>query len=232
MRAHDVMTRHVITVEPETDVREIAKRLVENRISAVPVVGAGGELVGIVSEGDLMRRPESGMDRRPSWWLSLLLLPEEQARKYVKTHGRHAQDVMTKQFIAVDEDASLETIADLLEKHRIKRVPVAREGKVVGIVSRADLLHGLVARQTDARSLIDDQAIKDAIGKALADAGVMGRRLNIVVSGGIVHVWATVITPDEKEAVRVVAENAPGVKGVRDNVHALPPDERAFYWAV
>ena len=232
MQARDVMTRQVITVEPETDVREIAKRLVENRISAVPVVDAGGQLVGIASEGDLMRRPESGMERRPSWWLSLLLLPEEQARKYVKTHGRHAQDVMTKHVLTVDEDASLETIADVLEKHRIKRVPVARQGKVMGIVSRADLLHGLVAQQSGAGSSIDDRAIKEAIERALADAGVMDLRLNIVVSGGVVHLWGTVITPDEKEAVRVAAENAPGVKGVCDHVHALPPDERAFYWAV
>jgi CBS domain-containing protein len=232
MRARDIMTRHVITVEPETDVREIAKRLVDNRISAVPVVDAGGALVGIVSEGDLMRRPESEMESHPSWWLSLLLLPEEQARKYVKTHGRHARDVMTRRVITVDEDASLEAIADTLEKHRIKRVPVAREGKVMGIVSRADLLHGLVARQSDAGSSIDDRAIKKAIERALADAGVMGRCLNIVVSGGIVHLWGAVITPDEKEAVRVAAENASGVKGVRDHLHALPPDERAFYWAV
>ena len=232
MQAQDVMTRTVISVEADTDVGEIAKRLVENRISAVPVLDSSKKLVGIVSEGDLMRRPESGMDRRPSWWLSLILLPEEQARRYVKTHGRHARDVMTNRVITVDENTSLETVADVLEKHRIKRAPVIRDGIVVGIVSRADLLHGLIARQTGPGAPIEDRAIKHAIENALIDAGVMGRRLNIVVSGGVVHVWGTVITPDEKEAVRVSVENAPGVRGVRDNVTALPPDERAYYWAV
>jgi len=231
MHARDVMTRHVISVDADTDIREIAKRLVENRISAVPVL-AGSQLVGIVSEGDLMRRPEPEMEHRPAWWLSLILLPEEQARRYVKTHGRHARDVMTSRVITVDEDASLETVADLLEKHRIKRVPVVRAGVVVGIVSRADLLHGLIARQTGPDPSIDDRAIKHSIEEALIDAGVMGRRLNIVVSGGVVHVWGTVITPAEKEAVRVAVENARGVRGVRDNVIALPPDERAYYWAI
>lgn len=102
---------------------------------------------------------------------------------------------MTRRVITVDEDASLETIADVLEKHRIKRVPVARQGKVMGIVSRADLLYRLVGRQTGAGSPIDDQAIKDTVERGLADTGVMGRRLNIVVSSGIVHLWGTVITP-------------------------------------
>jgi len=232
MQARDVMTRHVISVDPNTDIREIAKRLVENRISAVPVIDADGQLAGIVSEGDLMRRPESGTERRPPWWLSLILLPEEQAHKYVKTHGRHARDVMTRRVTTVDEDASLETIADALEKHHIKRVPVVRQGNVIGIVSRADLLHGLIALQTGAGASIGDRAIKEAIEKAIIDAGVMNRLLNIVVAGGVVHVSGTVITPDEKEAVRVSVENAVGVKGVRDSVVALPPDERAFYWAV
>jgi CBS domain-containing protein len=232
MQARDVMTTHVITVTPDTDVREIARRLIQNRISAVPVVDASEALVGVVSEGDLMRRQQSGMGHRHSWWLSLLLLPEELARKYVKTHGRHARDVMTNRVITVDEDASLEAIADLLEKRHIKRVPVLRHSKVIGIVSRADLLHGLAARQIDVSSSIDDRAIKEAIEKEMIRAGVMARRLNIVVSGGVVHLWGTVITPDEKEAARVAAENTPGVKSVRDNVHALPPDERASYWAV
>src|SRR6266536_3997807 len=148
MQARDVMTTRVVTVEPDTAIEEVAKRLFENRISAVPVVEGDGRLVGIVSEGDLMRRPESGMERRPSWWLSFLLLPEQSAASYVKAHGRHAKDVMTRNVIMVEDSARIEGIAEILEKHGIKRVPVIREGKLVGIVSRADLLHGLVARQT------------------------------------------------------------------------------------
>jgi CBS domain-containing protein len=222
MQARDVMTTRVITVGPDTDIAETAKCLLENRISAVPVVEPDGRIVGIVSEGDLMRRSESGTERRPSWWLSLLLLPEQKAINYVKTHGRCARDVMTREVITVNEGATLEQIAETLEKHRIKRVPVVRDGKLVGIVSRANLLHGLVASQIGASPSMDDRKIKAAVEKNLADAGVRAQFLNIVVSGGVVHVWGVVVTPQEQAAVQVAAENAPGAKEVRANVDALP----------
>ena len=140
MQIRDVMTTRVITVGPYTEVAEIARCLLKNRISAVPVVETDGHLVGIVSEGDLMRRSESRTEHRTSWWLSLLLLAERRATDYIKTHGRRAQEVMTRALITVNDDASLEEIAEILEKHRIKRVLVIREGKLVGIASRADLL--------------------------------------------------------------------------------------------
>jgi CBS domain-containing protein len=232
MLARDVMTANVVAVAPETDVREIAKLLLENRISAVPVIDGEGRLVGIVSEGDLMRRPETGTMHPTPWWLWLLVLPEDQARKYVKTHGHHAREVMTSRLITIGENAPLEEIADVLERRRIKRVPVVRDGKLVGIVSRADLLRGLAARQAGTAFSIEDQAIKETIERELAEAGVMARRVKIIVSGGIVHIWGTVITPDEKDAVRVAVEGIPGVKEVRDNVVALPPDERAYYWTM
>lgn len=222
MQARDVMTTRVITVGPDTDIAETAQRLIENRISAVPVVEPDGRIVGIVSEGDLMRRSESGTERRPSWWLSLLLLPEQKAINYVKTHGRCARDVMTREVITVNEGVTLEEIAETLEMHRIKRVPVVRDGKLVGIVSRANLLHGLVARQTGASPSMDDRKIKTTVEKNLADAGVRTQLLNIVVSGGVVHMWGVVMTPQEQAAIQVAAENAPGVKDVRANVEALP----------
>lgn len=232
MQARDVMTTAVVSVGPETEVKEIAKLLAANRISGVPVVNREGKLVGIVSEGDLMRRPETGTIHRSPWWLWILPLPEEQARKYVKTHGHHASEVMTRRVITVDEEASLESIADILEKHRIKRVPVMRDGTLVGIVSRADLLHGLSAWKVGSDPSINDRAIKQAIEDELNEAGVMTRRVKIVVCGGIVHLWGTVITPAEREAVHVAAESVAGVKALRDNVVALPPDERSYYWAV
>src|SRR3972149_2283575 len=147
MHAKDVMTTQVVTVSLDAPVAEIAKQLVQRRISAVPVVDADGRPVGIVSEGDLMRRPETGGERHPSWWLALVAEAETQDREYVKSHGGRARDVMTRDLVTVTEEASLEEIATLLEKHRIKRVPVVREGKLVGIVSRANLLQGIVARQ-------------------------------------------------------------------------------------
>jgi CBS domain-containing protein len=222
------MTTRVVTVEPDATVDEIAKRLLENRISAVPVVDAGGRMVGVVGEGDLMRRTETETERHRSWWLSLLALPEEVATAYVKDHGRHARDVMTREVVAVDEDASLEEIAELLERHRIKRVPVIHDGKLVGIVSRANLLHGLVACSTGASPSIDDWKLKASVEESLSKAGVRMELLNVVVSGGVVHLWGVVATPEEQAAVRVAAESVAGVREVRESVEALPPYMRPF----
>ena len=140
MLARDVMTRGVLAVRAETPVEEIAALLLSRSISAVPVVDGDDRVVGIVSEGDLMRRTEAETYRRPSWWLELVSDPASLARDYVKTHGRRASDVMTRQVVSVTEDTPVDKIASLLDSRRIKRVPVVREGKLVGVVSRADLL--------------------------------------------------------------------------------------------
>lgn len=116
MHAQDIMTANVITVAPDISVQEIAKLLIENRISAVPVVERNGRVIGIVSEGDLMRRTESGTERHPSWWLFLLATSEETARSFVKTHSRHAADVMTQPVISVNEETPIREIAETLEK--------------------------------------------------------------------------------------------------------------------
>jgi CBS domain-containing protein len=137
------MTTQVVTVLPDTSVREVAKMLLINRISAVPVVDTEGRILGMLSEGDLMRRTETGTDEHHSWWLALFA--DLRVEAFVKSHGLHANDVMTREVISVSEDAPLDEVATLLERHRIKRVPVVRDGKLVGIVSRANLLHGLVA---------------------------------------------------------------------------------------
>ncbi len=153
MRAMDVMTTNVITVSPDTSVQEVATLLSERGISGVPVVDAENRLVGIVSEGDLLHRVETGTDRRPdrrsgrrrSWWLDTVGSDEELARDYVKSHGRTAKDVMTSEVISVSETTELADIANLLETKRIKRVPVVRDGRLVGIVSRANLVRALAA---------------------------------------------------------------------------------------
>jgi CBS-domain-containing membrane protein len=191
------------------------------------VIDKTGRLAGIISEGDLMRRPESGTDRPPSWWLSLFLGPEEQTHAYVKSHGRRAADVMTTGVVTVDEYAPLEHVAHVLEKHRIKRVPVVRQGKIVGIVSRADLLHGLVARQAAHMPSVDDRTIKAEVIKGLSEAAISQTLLNVVVSGGKVHIWGVVENEEEKEAVRIAAEGAPGVKDVQLEVNAMPRGTRA-----
>jgi len=228
MQARDIMTTSVIAIGPDVEVAEIAKCLLENRISAVPVVEKDGRLIGIVSEGDLMRRSESETERRRSWWLSLFQLPEHAAIDYIKTHGRRASDVMTRGLITANDDATLEEIAEILEKHRIKRVPVVHDGKLVGIVSRANLLHGLVARTSGGDPSIEDRKIRAAIEKNLSDAGVRIQLLNLVVSSGVARLWGVVATAEGQIAARVAAECAPGVKEVHIDIQVLPFYVRAF----
>ena len=140
MQARDIMTASVVTVRPATEVSEIAKLLLARNISAMPVVVDQDKVVGIVSEGDLMRRSENETERQRSWWIRAFAEPEARARDYIKTHGMCAKDIMSKKVISVSEDTSLADIAETLEKHHIKRVTVMRDGKLVGIVSRANLL--------------------------------------------------------------------------------------------
>jgi CBS domain-containing protein len=222
MRAKDVMTTNIVAVGPDTDIATIARRLIERRISAVPVVGPEGRVVGIVSEGDLMRRPESGTERRLSWWLALLV-GSGGAREYVRSHGVTAKDVMTGKVITVGEDATLEEVATLLERHRIKRVPVTRDGRIVGIVSRANLLHGLVARDKAPVVTADDAAIRRHVIDGARDAGIAEGYINVVVAGGTVQIWGVVDSEAERDAMRVAAETAPGVKAIENNVAVLPP---------
>ena len=231
MQAKDVMTRDVTTVAPEATVQEIAKLLLERRISAVPVVNAENELLGVVSEGDLIRRPESGTTRPASWWLSLLTTPEDSALDYVKTHGGHARDVMTQKLITVDEETPLWEVARTLEKHHVKRVPVLKDGKLVGIVSRADLLRALAAQQAAPAASADDRALKSAVEQAFRDAELEGQFVSVVVSGGVVHLWGAAESDAEKQALRVAAENVAGVKQVRDDIGVLPARVSSVFWA-
>jgi CBS domain-containing protein len=228
MQARDVMTTNVITVEPETSVREIAQLLIDNKISGIPVVDKAGQIVGVVTESDLMRRPELETQRHRSWWLSMLLTHENRVAEYIKTHGRCAIHVMTPDVITVQEDAILEEVADTLQKHRIKSVPVVHDGKLVGIVARTDLLHGLIARQTGNAPTVDDNKIKIAFQRELREADVDTRFLNYVVSGGVIHVWGVATSPSEKDATRLAARSVSGVKDVSFNVDVMPHISRAI----
>lgn len=229
MQAKDIMTANVVTVEPNTSVQDIAKLLIENRISAVPVTEKNGRLIGIVSEGDLMRRPDAGTEKHPSWWLAATTRPELAAQKYIKTHGKHAADVMTKNVITIDENTPIQEIAEILEKNLIKRVPVLKEGKIVGIVSRANLLRAL-ATQRPVAVPTDDRIAKEAIERAISEAGVRSTFIHVIVSDGVAHLWGIAETPEEKAAAHVAAETAPGVKEVRDNIGFLPATARAVLW--
>ena len=162
MKARDVMVSHVITVGPELDVKAVATTLVANGISAVPVVAIDGSIVGIISEGDLMHRAVSGARR--SWWLETFSSAEQLMADFVKAHGRKAKDVMTRQVISVSPDTSLQEIANLLEKHGIKRVPVIENGRLVGIVSRANLVQALATRGL---AFVDVEEADEALRKVI-----------------------------------------------------------------
>jgi CBS domain-containing protein len=231
MQAKDVMTSEVVTVTPATPVAEIAKRLLERRISAVPVVDENRRILGIVSEGDLMRRAETGTERKASWWLSLLAGPDDAVADYVKAHGRTAADVMTRDVVTVGERVPLERIATLLERSQIKRVPVVRGGKLVGIVSRANLLHGLATRKPGVAPGATDRVIRARVVEEIRNAGVDQALLSVVVSKGIVQMWGTAYTAEQKRAARVAAENTPGVRRVTDHVAVLPQHLRAVMGA-
>lgn len=227
MQAKDIMTASVVSVSPDATVQQIAKLLLERRISAVPVIGEAGQLLGMVSEGDLMRRSENGTERHRSWWLGLLDTPEQTAFDYIQSHGTHASDVMTRDVVSVGQEATLEEIADQLEKHRIKRMPVLRDGKMLGIVSRADLLHGLVARKTAPASTASDSKIRATAQDALEEAGLLGTFVTVVVSNAIVQLWGAVDSDIEKQAARIAAEGIAGVKGVDNHIAVLPLSVRA-----
>jgi CBS domain-containing protein len=240
MRAMDVMTTNVITVGPDTSVQEVAKILSERNISGVPVVDAENRLVGIVSEGDLLHRVETGTERRPdrrsgrrrSWWLDTVGSDEELARHYVKSHGRTAKDVMTSEVIWVSDATELADIANLLETKRIKRVPVVRDGKLVGIVSRANLVRALAAAgsRLSADTATDDRTIRQKLLTELQGQDwVHTWAADIIVRDGIVHIWISDDRPEqEKQALRVAAENIPGVHRVEEHIVPAPMIPPAF----
>jgi CBS domain-containing protein len=218
MRARDLMTSDVITVRPDASVKDVAQTMLSHRISAVPVTDDQGRLRGIVSEGDLLHRAETGTERRMSWWLDLLASPEQRASEYIKSHATHVRDVMTEKVTTVNEDTPASEIATILEGKHIKRVPVVKDGQVVGIVSRADLLRGLAAAKVE-MATPGDEAIRAALVKRVRDeAGVRDWLMNVTVADGIVHMWGGVRSEEERRAARVAAETTPGVRSVDDHL--------------
>ncbi|MCL4746401.1 MAG: CBS domain-containing protein, partial [Burkholderiaceae bacterium] len=165
----------------------------------------------------------TGGERHPSWWLALLADPETTAREFVKTHGGRARDVMTRDVTTVTGEASLEEIATVLEKHRIKRVPVVHDGALVGIVSRANLLQGMIARTRAPQTSADDPTLRDRVNEAIRTVGVRNEFVDAVVSGGIVHLSGATHSQDEQEAIRLAVANVPGVKGVEGRMGVFSP---------
>jgi CBS-domain-containing membrane protein len=228
MEARDVMTAPVITVSPGTSVEQVAKLMIERRISAIPVVDPDGRLQGIVSEGDLMRHSRGGVEPRRSWWLSAFSDRDALAKEYTKSNALTAADVMTSKVVTSTESTPLEKIATLLERHRIKRVPILRRGKVVGVVSRANLLHGLVAQKAPPpKTVVKDRDIRTRILGELEAAGVDKAYINVVVANGVVELWGLVEAESQKRAVAIAVKGTKGVKRVVDNVITVSPAMRS-----
>lgn len=219
LTAADVMTTTVITVQPHTTVQEIARLLQESRISGVPVVDEAGRILGIVSEGDLITHTGAIGEQRRSWWLTLISAENSMARDYARTHGRTARDVMTTPVVSVNETTPLVEIAKLLERRGIKRVPVVRGETLVGIVSRSNLLQALASANVSKPASIEDRAIRDRLTEELrAQPWAHLLTKNIVVEDGVVHFFGFVRNEDERRALRVAAENTPGVQRVEDQM--------------
>jgi CBS domain-containing protein len=224
MKASDVMVSNVITVGPEASIVDVADLLLRNRISAVPVVGANGEILGIVSEGDLINRPESETERRNSWWLDALASKEILASEYIKSHSRKVGDVMTRDVITAPPDTSVAQVAAILEKNGIKRVPIVQNGKLVGIVSRANLLQGLASlKDKPPQARADDSAIREQLmAKLNNEHWARPALISVTVQDGNVELWGIVESPAEKKAVHILAEVTPGVRAVNDNLMVRP----------
>jgi CBS-domain-containing membrane protein len=221
MKAADVMVSKVITVGPDTPVQEIANILLTNRVSAVPVVDSGGALIGIVSEGDLIHRVEAGTERQYSWWLRNFGDKNVIARDYLKSHAKRAADVMTKRVVTAPPDMPLAELAALLEQHRIKRVPIIDNDRLVGIVSRANLLQALASLRRDIalESNVADSTLRDKIFSEITEHMLASvSQINVIVRDGVVELWGDVESRDEKDAIRVAAEVVPGVRKVDDYI--------------
>lgn len=223
MKARDVMVTPVVTLKPSQTVREAAGVFAKHRISAAPVVDDSGRLVGIVSEGDLMRRAETGTERSRSWWLALLTDPQMMADEYTHAHAQKVSDLMSRKPIVAAPDTLLADIATILEKHAIKRVPIVSNGQLVGIVSRANLVQALAAARPALDIPVGDGAIREKLVSHLkAQPWAHVSQLNITVFDGVVTLWGLVSSDKERRAIRVAAEQTPGVRSVIDNL-VVPP---------
>jgi CBS domain-containing protein len=220
MNAADVMTRRVLSVGPDATLSEAVGLMLKNGVSGLPVVDGSGALVGMLTEGDLLRRVETGTERKRAHWLEFLLGPGKMAAEYVHAHGRKVNEVMTTEVKTVGPATPLEDVVALMEKHRIKRVPVIVHGRLFGIVSRANLMQALMAVSsaipptTKSDEEIQARLWADLEKTKWAPVGL----INIIVRDGIVHLHGNITDGRERAALCAAAENVPGVKAVQDHL--------------
>ena len=220
MRAMDVMVRDVVTTSPDEDVDQGVELLAQHDASTLPVVDTDGNVVGMIGDLDLMRRSEIGTEKHHPWWMEAMTPASKLAGEFAKSHGRRVSEVMSTHIISASEDTPLGDIANLLEKHRIKRVPILRDGKLVGMVSRSNLIQALASlhdRPHDAAE--SDRDIRSILLTQLGeqDWTDFGSR-NVIVTDGVVHLWGLVVSEEERKALTALAEGVPGVVGVSDEM--------------
>jgi CBS domain-containing protein len=219
MRAHQIMTRPVITVTPETTIAEAANIMLQRHVSGLPVIDAAGKLLGIVSEGDFIRRSEIGTQRKRGRWLKFILGPSKSATDFVHEHGRKVAEIMTPEPLTITEDTPLEEIVALMEKNNVKRLPVTREDQVVGIVSRANLVQAVASLAREIPDpTADDDHIRNRVIDALAKNDWCPFGLSVIVRDGIVHLSGVITEERSRQAAIVAAENVTGVKQVHDHL--------------
>jgi len=221
MKAAEIMVSNVITVSGDATVRDVAKIMLANRIRTVPVIDERGGLVGIISEGDLVRRPEIETEKVRSWWLDSLNANAGLTDEFVRSHSRKVSDVMTRDVVTAKPDDSLGHIATLLEKNRIKRVPIVSSGKIVGLVSRANLVQAL-ANLKDVRTertAMADAKLSGQVYARIQEAPRTTRSLpNVIVHDGTVQLWGAIGSETDRKVIRLAVEVIPGVRRVIDNL--------------
>jgi CBS domain-containing protein len=224
MKAHEVMSRDVVTISSEEPILHAVRIMLQRKFSGLPVVDAAGTLVGIVTEGDLLRRVETGTVRRRPRWIEFVAGPGRLADEYAHAAGKFVKDVMTRDVATVTEDAELETVVGLMEDQHIKRLPVVRENKVVGIITRQNLLRqlaGLAKAQPSVRS--EDNEIRERLLAELEKQPWAPQMLNVIVTNGNVKLVGTIFDGRQRNAIRVLAENVPGVKSIDDELVWIEP---------
>ena len=219
MRAHQIMTRSVTAISPDATILEAANTMLRQHVSGLPVVNAGGQLVGVVSEGDFIRRSEIGTQRKRGRWLKFLLGAGESATDYIHEHSRKVSDVMTSDPITVSEDATLEEIVNAMETNGVKRLPVMRGDRLVGIVSRANLLQAVASLAREIPDpTADDDHIRSRVIASIEKNDWSPFGLNVIVRDGIVHLSGVVTEERSRQAAIVAAQNVAGVKQVHDHL--------------
>jgi len=223
MRVKDVMTANVICIGSDEPVLKAARLMLQNRISGLPVIDKDGELIGIVTEGDFLRRSELGTQRKRPRWLEFIVGPGKLAQEYTHSAGRKIEEIMTVDPQTISENETLEAVVKTMERRHVKRLPVTRGGRVVGIISRANLMHALASLTRDvAAPAASDAAIRDQILAAIGKQD-WAPHINVIVNAGVAELHGVITDDRERSGLIVAAENVPGVKQVRDHLVWVEP---------